>query len=306
MFRQSAVPSSLIMLLAASGLSAQSTDGPWFGSVDVQGLLSSYSGNTTRDTFRNFGVFIRGEYLERAGVTAGYQRTALGFTDGDRDIAQDNLFLSGRWSTTPDWASGRITWRLDGHVISNDDASGETDDVTVVAPQVSYLNYSRTLYLDLGFAASSYGDGRLSSESLDIDQWTPTLGFGFNEQRDWLQLRAYLIEPSIPGRARGKDDTAALELKWTHWNAGGRLLGLDNVRTSVMLGERIFAVDPDAGGIYNLSDLQTGGVSLGGEWALSERDRLLLLLGVEEYENGDIAGEYRNSFVYLSFSHRWH
>jgi hypothetical protein len=306
MFRKRAVPSSLMMLLAASGLGAQSTDGPWFASVDIQGLLSTYSGTTARDTLHNFGVFIHGDYLERAGVTFGYNRTALGFADDDRDIAQDSLFLSGRWTTTPDWASGRVTWRLDGHVISNDDASGETDDVTAVAPQVSYLNYARTLYVDLGFATTSYGDGGLASGSLDIDQWTPTLGFGFNEQRDWVQLRAYLIEPSSPGRARGEEDTAALELKWTHWPAGWRLLGMDSVRTSVMLGERIFAVDPDAGGVYNLSDLQTGGVSLGGEWALSERDRLLLLIGVEEYENGDIAEAYRNSFVYLSFSHRWH
>lgn len=294
----------LVCLLAASFAHAQAS-GPWYQRIDVQGLGSSYSGSTQRDALRNIGVFVRADYLERGGFTVGYNRTALSFDDASEDIDQDNLFLSGRRSLTPDWAPGRITLRLDGFAISNDDASNESDDVTVIAPQLSYLNYAQTFYWDIGFSTSSYGDSLAGSGALDVDQVTATLGFGLNAQRDWLQLRSYLIDPSNPQRAQNESNTAAVELKWTHWLTPRRPLGLQNVRLSALIGERIFAVDPDAGSVYNLSDLQTGGASLGGEWNVGERSRALLLVGYEQYENQAIEGDYRGPFVYLDFVHEW-
>jgi hypothetical protein len=299
------VTAMLILACVASGVQAQSSNNRWFLRGDFQGLVSGYSGSQQRDTFQNFGAFIRADYLDRGGVTVGYNRGMLGFQDGIPDIDQDSLFLSGRWHTRPDWAAGQLTFRLDGHVISNTDVTNETDDVTVIAPQLSYLNYAQTFYVDIGYSGSSYGDSILTSETLQIDQWTPTLGFGFNEQRDWLQLRTYLIESSNPQRSQSQEDTAALELKWTHWPMSSGLLGLDNFRVSTLLGERVFAVDPDAGGTYNLADLQTGSASIGGEWVLSEHNRILLLLGFEQYENRAVNEEYRNSFMYLNFTHAW-
>lgn len=296
--------SLVAMLMAGTGYT-QAAPERWFVRSDVQGLMSAYAGAQQRQGLENFGLFVQADYLERGGITAGYNRTALGFRDSTQDITQDNLFLSGRWHMRPDWARGQVTLRLDGHAISNDDASNETDDVTVIAPQVSYLNYEQTFYADLGFSASSYGDSLLTSEQLDVDQLTPTLGFGFNDQRDWMQLRAFLIDVSSPERAQNQEDTAALEVKWTHWTMSPRLLGLDNFRFSAMLGERIFAVDPDAGSVYNLSDLQTGGASIGGEWAMSERSRILLLVGVEQYENQTLNDDYRSAFMYLNFTHEW-
>ena len=298
-----AVSATVLVASTTTGVRAQSDD-QWFIRGDFQGLLGQYSASEQRDTLQNLGFFLRADYLETAGVTVGYNRTMLGFDDSSQDIEQDNVFLSGRIHLTPDWAPGKITLRLDGHAISNDDATNETDDVKVIAPQISYLNFAKTFYADIGYASSSYGDSTLTSEALDVDQFTPTLGFGFNEQRDWLQLRAYLINPSSSLRAQGTSDTTALEIKWTHWPVRG-LFQLNNIRASALIGERIFAVDPDAAAVFNLADLQTGAVSVGGEWVPSENNRILLLLGVEQYENKAIADDYTSGFAYINFTHEW-
>ena len=295
----------IAMLLVVTGARAQNGDSPWFKRTDVQGLLGAYEDSTARDRLQNYGVFLRADYLERGGFTVGVNRTVLKGEGGIDDINQSALFLSGRWNLTPDWASGQLTLRLDAHAISNDDATGNTDDIAVVAPQVSYLNFARTFYADIGFSRSSYGDSLTSPQKLDVDQVTPTLGFGFNEQRDWLQLRGYFISPSAPQRAQNEDDTAALEIKWTHWPGSPSLLNVDNYRIAVLAGERIYTVDHDAGTIFNLVDLQTGGVSIGAEWLVGQQNRILLIAGVEQYEDRLLSEEYEHGFLYLNFTHEW-
>ena len=294
----------LVLGLASTAVCAQDSAGPWYVRGDFQGLLSPFSGSVERDSLQNVGFFVRADYLETAGFSVGYNRTLLASKDSSQDIDQDNVFISGRWHMTPDWAAGQLTLRVDGYVISNNDTINGTS-VDVIAPQVSYLNYKKTFYLDLGYARSSYDDSALAAGKLEVDQFTPTVGFGFNKQRDWLQARAYLIDPSSLQRAQGNADTAALEIKWTHWFTGKKPLGIDNFRASALVGERLFAVDPDAGLVYNLVDLQVGGASVGSEWALGERNKLLLLLGSEQYENQAINDDYSSRFVYVNFTHHW-
>ncbi len=293
-----------VCVLTNASVTAQDAPEQWFMRMDVQALDTEYSGSLLRASLRKFGFFVRADYLERGGITFGYNRTSLGGAESGPDIEQDSLFVSGRWQTTPDWANGRLTLRLDGYSISNDDATGATDDVRVFAPQVSYLNYDQTFYFDVGYSESKYGDSLLIPEPLDVEQWSAALGFGLNGQRDWLQLRAYLIEPSSPARAQDAEDTAALQVNWTHWSRN-RFAGVDNFRYSVLLGERVFAVDPDAGTVYNLSDLQTGAAVAGAEWVPGERTRVLLLLGIERYEEPGIIEEYDSAFAYLNFSYSW-
>jgi hypothetical protein len=289
----------------ASPLGAQDSVSAWAVQTDLQGLIYSYEDSAARDGLTNFGAFLHADYFERAGFTLGYNRTRLNAGRGLTDIDQDNFYLSGRFSMTPDTLPGRITLRLDGHDISNDDAIDGTDNVTAVAAQISYLNFARSFYWDIGYTRSTYADRTSGSSELEIDQFTPTVGIGLNDQRDWIQLRGYLIDASIPALALDQGSTSALELKWTHWPMNRGLLGLDNFRLSMLAGERLFAVDPDAGNLYNLSDLQTGSVSVGGEWRLSDRSRVLVLLGAETYENSALGQDYRGAFVYLNLSHSW-
>jgi len=292
--------------VVAGAAGAQEAEPDWFTQADIQALYSAYSGSELRDTLQNLGFFVRSDYLERGGFTVGFNRTALNFIEDGADIEQDSWFVSGRAHMTPDWAKGQLTLRLDGHFISNNDGVNAAGDVEVIAPQISFLNYDRSFYMDLGYARSSYGASDLISGPLDVDQWTPTLGFGVAEQRGWLQLRAFLIRPSNPARAQEKDQTAALQFNYTHWTMERRFLKIDNFRFSVLFGERVFAVDPDAAAVYNLTDLQTGGATIGSEWAPGERTRILFLLGLERYEDRTIGDEYDSPFAYLNFTYRWH
>lgn len=277
----------------------------WFWRTDLQGLLGAYSGSTGRESLANGGVFVHADYYERAGFTLGYNRTALGFERERDDVDQDTVFLSGRVAFTPDTLDGRMTLRLDAYDVANDAAMNILDSATAGTTQISYLNFARTFYWDVGFARSDYGRDALSGERLNLDQLTPTFGIAFNRQRDWLQMRAYLIDAAYAPGSRVPDDTAAVELKWTHWLPANGLLGLETIRINALAGERLLAVDHDAATIYNLSELQTGSISLGGEWRVGESSSVLIIAGIEDYENSASFDRYRNSFLYLNFSHGW-
>jgi hypothetical protein len=296
----------LVFVLAIACLScraaAQTAEGPWFLQTDLQALAIGYDGATERDYLRTAGLFLKADYYERGGFTLGYNGSTLTAIDGSPDTEQDALFLSGRYSLTPDALNGRLTLRLDSHSISLSDASGQRDDVQVLAPQVSYLNWARTFYADIGWARSNHDDPQ--STDFEVEQLTPTLGFGFNEQRDWIQLRGYLTRVAAR-QLQGRERNSALELKWTHWLAESAFLGLDNVRWSVLGGERLFPVDPDAGAVYNLAELQTGAWTLGGEWTLGARNRVLLLFGGERYRTESGGDDYDSAVFYLNFSRQW-
>lgn len=325
-------------LLALNSAVAQESRNPWTIRADFQGFLDSYASSAERDTLTNAGLFLHADYFERGGITAGYNRTVVDGQTGIADVQQDNRFLSGRFSVTPDRFSGRLTLRIDRHSISNDDGTSDsgsgngsgggpgpgpgpgsgpgsgnnaagsiagTGRADASAAQLSYLNFAGTFYWDVGFTSTEFDDLSLDGRTLEIDQITPTIGLAFNDRRDWLQLRAFLIDASIPALALGEDDTAALELKWTHWPLGGGVLGLDNYRFGLMAGDRLFAADPDAGSLFNLAELQTGIVSIGGEWAVTERSRVLVLIGSESYENAPLGRDYRGTFLLFNLSHRW-
>jgi hypothetical protein len=295
-----------LAVLAAAGAAAQARDDRrWFLSTDLQGLVGGFSGSTARDSLVNVGAFVRGDYLERGGFTLGYNRTALAFDDGAEDIEQRSLFLSGRIGLTPDALDGRLTLRLDVHDVANVGPMSTAGEAQAVAAQISYINFARTFYWDIGVAETEYPGAGATGGRLKVEQWTPTLGVGFNRQRDWLQLRGYLIDLGAQGVAGAPGDTSALELKWTHWPVRKRSGGLKDIRASILGGERLFAVDHDAAAVYNLAELQAGAASVGAEWAIGERTGALLILGVEQYEALDTRARYRSPFVYLNFSHTW-
>jgi len=295
----------LALLLSMNMSWADAAEKNWYMKMDISALAGSSSGSVERDGLTSFSLFLAADYLERGGLVAGYNRTSISFRNSGGDIDQDQLYLSGRYSLTPDWAAGRISLRLDGYAIDNNDPGEGTGDLRIAAPQISYMNFKKTFYVDIGYATSSYGTSSNVAGDLDVTQWTPTVGFGFNESRDWVQLRTFLIDLSNAERAQGEDSTAALEIKWTHWFDGAGLLGMDNIRLSGLVGERLYAVDPDAAVVYNLADIQTGGFTLGGEWALNERSSILLQFGLEQYEDRTIDDSYNNGYVYLNFGHQF-
>jgi len=287
-----------VLILTCWSLEVCAGDGDWSLKTDLQGLYGNYASSVERDSMYSAGAVLSADYLDRGGFSLGGGVSGVRFKVFP-DIRQQSVFGSLRYKIYLDALPGPLTIRIDGHAIYNNDVTGNTDNVTVIAPQISFLNYDRTLYLDAGYTHSGY------QNSLSVNQYTATAGFGFNANADWLQVRGYYIDPSNPLRAQGRNSTTAAELKWQHWFAPDNWLALDSIRIGGLVGERIYAVDGDAAVVYNLADIQRGGISLGLEWKLAEAIRFLIIGGQEYYLNNTIQDRYNSSYIYADFSMQW-
>ncbi len=270
---------------------------PWYFSGSITGVAGTYNDSVQREKFWSGGVTLSADYLERHGITFGYTRSTIKFK-GAESTHQDAYFLSLRKNFTPDGTPGTIGLRLDGHRVNNNDSTGDTDGIWVVAPMISFLPYTKSYYFDLGYAYSDY------QNNLDVHQLTPTFGFAFNNASDWVQLRGFFIDTSNAARAQGKDNTAAGQLKWTHWFSPN-FLGVDNASLSGMGGERVYAVDPDTASVYNLADIQTGSAALDLVWRVGDDANVLLHAGHDLYENIPLSNDYGSTSVVLSLSNEW-
>ena len=290
---------AIIIMVIAGGLFNAEAEENWNISTDIQATYSNYIGSEERDALGSAGVLVHADYLDLAGFMLGYNRNELEYKTRHDDIQQNEFFISGRYNFYPDVLSGRITARLDLHLLNNDDRTGNTDDVSVVAPRIAYLTYNKRFYLDLGYARSTY------QNDLDVDQWTPTAGVAFGGDRHYLQARGYFISPSNSLRAQGENNTTAVELKWHHWLDKENFLGINNVWVTWLIGKRIYAVDSDNVLVYNLADVETGALSAAAQWDFGDQIKVTVAGGLEQYENKIINDDYGNLFIYAGFSKEW-
>lgn len=271
----------------------------WFFHATPSATTGSYQDSLLRDTVTETGLRLSADYLDQGGLTTGFSKTWIGMQDAGTDIEQNNLLLSGRWNVWPDSLPGRVSLRLDGHHITNNDLTGDTDDVSVLAPQISWLSSDETLYADLGYAWSDY------QNQLEVHQFTPTLGYGFNAGADWIQVRGYLINGLNPARAAGNTSTQALDTSWTHYFAAQSRLVPASLSLGLGLGERIYAVDMNAQSVANLADINQGSATLGLTWNLARNTQLTLLGGQSRFHNAALNNDYSLNLGYASLSMRW-
>ncbi len=150
----------------------------------------------------------------------------------------------------------------------------------------------------MGFAHSDYYD------DLAIEQWTPTVGFGFNQQSDWVQLRGYYISSSKRAKTHDQKLSNAIDVSLTHY-FDGQILKLNKIKASCLIGERFFAVDRDAASVYNLNDIQRGSFSLLAEFKITEIIKISISGGEERYKNKTIDDDYSSKYLYMGLSTSW-
>ena len=176
----------------------------------------------------------------------------------------------------------------------------DSADITALQPQLSFMNYAKTRYLDLGFAHSEY-DGDITTK---VDQFTPTIGIGWNDSYDWLQLRSYIItlnQPLIPG---GDDQFNSLEIKYTHWFSDSTT-AMEFWRLTALTGKRLLAVDSDAAVIYSMADTQKAEITASINWKLAEKASVLTLVNYTQYENESSGNDYNSLLFYLNLQKQW-
>ncbi|MGD8567973.1 MAG: hypothetical protein PVJ39_07785 [Gammaproteobacteria bacterium] len=301
---------------------ARADDGDWRTKGTAQGYLQLYSGSDEREGTYNIGGYFSGDYLDSTNISFGYNFTYVDFKN-NAELSEHVFYLSGQRHFFPDNLPGKITARLDiyagrdtlryrsgsapshrGHrttTVTGSSTIEETTDISVYQPQLSFINYSKTLYADIGYAHSEYNN----SPTIKANQLTPTLGFGWNDSYDWLQLRGYLISVDNADTAYDDDQFNSLEMTYTHWfvDKGGPQMEL--VRFSVLAGKRVLAVDPDAAAIYATADTQTGSFTASVQWKLSPTTKMLALGAYGRNENSAINDEYNSLLFYVNLQQQW-
>lgn len=296
----------LLSALAISSVLATNANAGdnWYVSATVSAMPGQYSGSVERDNLFSSSLILNADYLDSFSFAVAYNNTRINFKDagsGTFTINQNSFAGRLQYHFYADSLGGKISTQLVAHTISNNDATKLTDEVTVLAPKIAYMNYARDLYLDVEYVQSDYPN----NNNLKMQQFTPSIGFGFNQKSDWLRLKAYLIKSSDKALSQGEESLTSVDIKWSHWLAPGAALGLDSFFIDVLAGKRIFAVDNDAFTVYNLADVQQGSVLLGFGWQPGEDFNVTLITGVEKYKNKTVDNTYNQQYLYISLSKSW-
>lgn len=323
----------LKLLLASCIVQAQGVGGSQFVGTARITLVPNIESQAL-DNQIEASFYLDAMYLEKFGVGFGYINQTLSFANDD-EISNDIFHYSARYSAFPQFLPGKLSFVFGGYHQENNDYTVETTTTSasssgggpgsgsdsgsgrtsrsiirnvstldVINPELQFLNYSKTFYLDLGYANSDYHSSEQELVDLEVEQWTATIGFALNQQYDWLQIRLYAIDLSNDMRSSGVDKTESAILSWTHWlrNKPARL---ESITLKALVGERIYAVDSEIRKVFNLADLQKGGLVFGTNWSLSESTRLYLYAGYEAYEDLADAEDYNSAFADAGISYRW-
>lgn len=315
-------------ILLSTTAYSQGSDNAWQTKIVPQAYWQGYGGSTSRDSALNAGVYLVSEYLESAKLRAGYNYTLIDINN-DAEITEQIIYLSGEYNMFPDKLPGKLTLRLDayngestleyntanppGKVGGGGMGGGgmsttpsqtvikESADITAFQPQLAFINHAKTFYADIGYAYSEY-DGTSKTE---VDQITPTIGFGWNEGYNWLQLRAYLIKIDDTAFAYSNKRLESLEAKYTYWLKDKATTNMEFIRLSILVGERALAVDPDAGVIYSSADKQKSSLEAGVQWKLSDTLGMLTLVNYSNYVNDTLLDDYKSVLFYVNLQHKW-
>jgi len=300
-------------------------ESPWYLSTSANINLNAFSDSEVIDTQTELSIFIDTDYVEKFSLSAGLiyqnQKSISG-------ISNNILYLGGQYHSYPESLPGKVSLSVDTYNENENSTVKKTsttmpgpgagmpptvtvtterisNSLKIVNPVISFLNYTKSFYVDLGYAYSEYASSETEIEKFNVKQWTPTIGFSFNDQYDWLILRHYNIDLSNDTRSPGITKTSSYEIKLTHWVKNTDNSRLDNLQFSFLTGDRLFAVDHDARKIYNLSDMQTAALSIGGNWKYKNKSSFYIYTGLEEYKNIFSNNDYYNVFIYSGFKKHW-
>lgn len=296
----------------------------WTIGITPQLLTALYSGSTLRDTMLAYGLSAKANYLDKGGLTLGYNFTAVQGKGDNPDVDETSLYLSGRYIRYSDLLAGKLGLRLDGYDITDKTQTTQTvtlpgpggrrsetvtftDDVSVVYAQLDYTNYSERFYADVGFAQSDYSYQVNTPPFQDntVRQLTAAAALALNNRYDWLQTRIYFIDLSHGNNTDGKTQSTALEFKWQHWFMPNAPLNVHSSYLKLLAGERLFPVDPEAAVVYSIADLQTGSIAAGLDWKVGEQSTFFLLVGHDQFKNLQIDDKYNSNYLFGSLSVNW-
>jgi len=307
---------------------SQAEDSSWQSKITPHLYWQKYNDSDTHNSTVNIGVYLDSEYLDSDELTIGFYSTNTSLKN-DAELSENIFHLSGQHNIFLDLMPGKLTLRLDTYFgqsvleynIANPPGSmggggmgnsgkttgggsatiKETADISSFQPELSYSNFAKTFYADIGYAYSKYN----GTSTTEVKQFTPTIAFGWNDSYDWLQLRAYLINIDDTTAAYDKNKFESLEVKYTHWIKESKLNNIEYLRLSTLIGDRMLAVDSDARIIYSSADMQTGSIEASIQWKISKTNKILTLLNYSRYTNQVSLDDYNSVLLYINYQNQW-
>lgn len=327
---------SFFALLTASMLivkNCYADDELWQFNHIFQTYLQPYENTPDRKNTSGIGYYLSADYLDSGNIAFSYNSTLVKLSN-NADVTENLFYLSGQYHLYPDSLPGKLSLRLDSYFgdytlqynitippptipgpspgpsgpgpgpkmsnantrLANPDIIEEKTDINILYSQLSFIDYKKTYYANIGYAYSEY-DG--SSKTVAI-QITPTFSFSWNDSYDWLQLRAYFVELEQTASTYADDHFESLEVKYTHWIPDELPSSLELFRFSMLSGNRVLAVDPDTSSVYSITDIQKVSVSGSAQWKYSENLKILALLQYDQYQNSAVSGDYEGYLFYIN------
>jgi len=292
------------LILSAMLVTCAYADERWYVDATINGMAGKYSGAELRDNFYSGSAWLNVDYIDIYSIAVAYNKLNISSKDagsGGFDISQDAFAGRLQYHFYNDSFAGKITAQLVVHDISNNAPATLANNIVIIAPKLAYMHYDKDLYLDLEYVRSDYSN----NVDFSIEQIASAIGFGFNKNSDWLQLKGYLIRSGNKDQSQGEDALTSAGVKWTHWPGPGAILGLTNFYVDVLAGERIFAVDNESFTVYNLEDVQQGSALLGFGWSPDEDFDVTAIAGIEKYKNKIIDNTYNRGYLYIRLTQHW-
>jgi hypothetical protein len=251
----------------------------WKVNTEITAMAGNYTDSLTMNSQHGTGLRLLGVYKEQWGITAGLQSTRISMAPITQTSTQnqDNWLISAHMHAPSSNGTGQWTFRLDTHRIKNDTQVGDSDGVRVIAPQVSWLSYTLPLKLDLSYARSTY------KGSANTNQISSSIGWGFNQNQNWIQARSTMVSNLNPERALGQTTTHGTDFKLTQFLSPN----LGWIPTSITLGlergQKFHAVDMVSQTVYNLPMRNEGGENIAASWKVSNQSELNIQASQNRY-----------------------
>jgi len=303
-------------------------DGSWQTNIAPHTYWQGYNNSDTHNNSINIGAYLNSEYLDSDKLTIGIYNTNISLIN-NAQLSENIFHLSGQHNIYLDDIPGKLTLRLDtyfgqsvlkyniatppgtvgaGGMGKSGKATGggsatikETANMSSFQPQFTYSNLAKTFYANIGYAYSKY----TGNSTTEVKQFTPTIAFSWNDSYDWLQLRSYQIEVNDTASTYSKNKFESVEAKYTHWIKDNTLKNIEFMRFSILMGERILAVDSDARVIYSSADMQKGSVEASTQWKISKTEKILALVNYSHYANQISLDDYNSALLYINYQNQW-
>ncbi len=249
-------------LIFALPLVAQSSPDS-HGAVGLTGTSLAYGKGSDRERLSEAGAFVEMD----ARSTGGFKLQASSGSILQRD------------GTTSKEQTGFASFRLygggqkgEGKLLLQVDAFGEKfrpqQAVEVKTHgfgfHIGYLSdvdpEKADHFVDLAYYSTRYDSG------LRVGQFTPSFGFGFLDNREWVQLSADLITLQDPAYPDWSDHEVAFRLAWSHYLMPGWTIKPRSFTLAAQAGRRAYVVDPELGALLTIAQAQGPGGSLGITW----------------------------------------